>query len=129
MPFQCVVRSATMFFLLWSNTCRYWLSDLLSMSLFFSSFLSPHLKIIVWSSLLLIFQFQSLFFLFIFFSFDPFVKVLFVFNFILRSQFTKNIFFNLILILLIFFLNPFIKVLVVFNFILQSKLMVLCFSI
>jgi len=63
-------------------------------SFFSSSFLFSHLKIIVWPSLLLIFQFQSLFFWFIFFVFDPFVKVLFVFNFILQSQFTKNYIFQ-----------------------------------
>ena len=53
--------------------------------------LSPPPKNTVWSFLLLVFQLQSVFFFFWFLIFilGHFVEVVFVFNFIIKSQFTK----------------------------------------
>jgi hypothetical protein len=65
-----------------------------------------------------------------FFMFDPFIKVLFIVNFILRSYFFICYFFSiwsLFFWFFIFFCNPFVKILLVFNFIFQSKFMVYYF--
>jgi hypothetical protein len=78
---------------------------------------------------LLIFQLWYLFFSFLFFILDPFVKVVFVFNlelqfichvlFFQSSRYSFN--FNF------FFLDHFINFLLVFNFIIQSKFKVYYF--
>jgi len=52
-------------------------------------FLFPSPNITTWPSLLLVFQLKSLIFLFLVFLLVFFVEVLFVFNFVLQSQFTK----------------------------------------
>jgi hypothetical protein len=87
---------------------------------FFFLLLSPQ-KITAQPSWLLAIQFLFLFFWFlIFFYLEPFVEVLFVFNFILPSQFTKyyippmwSLFFRFLFSII----GSFVKVLVVFNFI------------
>jgi hypothetical protein len=96
-------HSCVLFF--WGGTCWWWMDSLVIF--------------------LLVFQLQSLLFWFLIFLLGFFVKVLFVFNYILQFQ-SDIIFYNLILILLIFifFLGPFIKILFVFNFIIQSKFIV-----
>jgi len=68
--------------------------------------------------LLLVFQFQFLLFWFLIFVLDSFVEVLFIFNFIIPSQFTNIIFFNLVLIFLIsnFYLWPSCKKIICFEF-------------
>jgi hypothetical protein len=53
--------------------------------------------------LLLIFQLRFLFFWFFIFVLGYFVKVLFVFNSIIQSQFVMYFFFNLVLFFLVFF--------------------------
>jgi len=60
-----------------------------------------------------------------------FVEVLYVFDFILQSQFIKYYVFQFGFYFLdfYFFLDHFVKVLLVFNFIIQFKLMILCFPI
>jgi hypothetical protein len=89
-PFYHIVGSVTISSFCWCNACLCWWFSLLSADLyFFPYFLSPSLKSIIWPSLLSVFQLQSLFFLFLIFGIDPFVKVLFVFNFIFYSHFTK----------------------------------------
>jgi len=73
--------------------CRLW-SFLSFFLFFFSSFIFPPLKITGWSSLLLIFQLRFLFFWFFIFVLGYFVKVLFVFNSIIQSQFVMYFFFQ-----------------------------------
>jgi hypothetical protein len=74
-----------------------------------------------WSSLLLIFQLQSLFFWYLIFVLDPFVKNLYLFNFILQSQFVMyffsmwSSFFWFLIYFLSFFLNLFIFLISSFN--------------
>jgi hypothetical protein len=53
--------------------------------------------------LLLIFQLRFLFFWFFIFVLGYFVKVLFIFNSIIQSQFVMYFFFNLVLFFLVFF--------------------------
>jgi hypothetical protein len=87
---------------------------------FFFFLLSPQ-KITAQPSWLLAIQFLFLFFWFlIFFNLESFVEVLFVFNFILPSQFTKyyippmwSLFFRFLFSII----GSFVKNLVVFNFI------------
>jgi len=79
--FHCVIGSAAASSCCWCSACwRRW-NRLLSIKFLFN-FLSPPYKIIVWFSLLLIFQLPFLFFWFLILVIDFFVKVLFVFNFI-----------------------------------------------
>jgi len=79
----CWKRRHVLFLLVWHYR-RWWLGfSLVSLSSFIS--LSPPLKIIAWHSLLLLFQLQFLFFLFLIFVFSSFLEVLFVFNLILQS--------------------------------------------
>ena len=105
-PFLCVIRNTVESYSYCCNTCQCWWGDLLLVDhSFFSSFLSRPLKMTAWPSLLLIFQLQSLFFLFLIFFSLHFIEFLFVFNPILESQFVIYCFFNLVLILLIYFLT------------------------
>ena len=70
--------------------------------------------------------------LFFYFCSWSFVEVLFVFNLIIQSQFTKYYIFQFgpySFYFYFFSLALFVKVLLVFNFIIQFKLMILCFSI
>ena len=62
--------------------CRRW-------AFFLLFFLFPSPNITTWPSLLLVFQLKSLIFLFLVFLLVFFVEVLFVFNFVLQSQFIK----------------------------------------
>jgi hypothetical protein len=69
-------------------------------------------KILELSSYLFIFQLWSLFFWFLVFVLDPFVKFWLVFNFIIQSQFVICYFFQFgsyFFLFLIFVLDPFIK--------------------
>jgi hypothetical protein len=78
---------------------------------FFLFFLSPHLKMTTFLSLLLAFQIQFLFFWFLIFFLNPFYKCFICFNFIIQSQLIIYFFsFNLIHIFLIsiFFLVSFV---------------------
>jgi hypothetical protein len=84
--------------------------------LFSCSFLPHPLKSASWSSFL--------FFLFLIFVDDPFIKVLFVFNLVLKLQFLIYFFFQFgpySFLSLVFVFGPLIKVLLIFNFIIQSK--------
>jgi len=69
----------------------HWWSSLTPVDLFFffPSSLSPPLKITVCFFWGLTFQLDPLFFWFLSFDFSSFIEVLFVFNFIIQSQFTK----------------------------------------
>jgi len=90
------------------------------------------LKIITWSSLLLVFQLQSLFFWFIIFFLFLLCKF-YMFSILSFNLNLPNIIYFSIWFLffwfLILFLGSSVKVLLVFNFIFQSKLKVLCFLI
>jgi len=92
MPFRHNIWSFIMFSYCWYNVCRWWLSALSLMSLYF---------------------FYSYFFL------GLFVEVLFVFDFIFQSQFAIYYFFNLILIFLIIFLVFLLNWFFFFNFTIQ----------
>jgi hypothetical protein len=94
----------------------------------FSFFFLFFLKITIWSFWLLVVQLQSLFFWFLIFGLNLFVKVLFIFNFIILFQFIKYY---------ILQFDPisnflpwlFCKSFLGFNFIIQFKLMILCYPI
>jgi hypothetical protein len=85
LPFYYAVGSITMYSSCWCNVSPLvvWFGDNKN---FFPS-LPPN--IVVWPSWLLTFQLQFLLFWFLIFGIGSFVKVLFVFNFIIQSQFTK----------------------------------------
>ena len=80
-----------------------------------SNFQSCHLSIGILT--LIIILLISIFFL------DPYVKFVFVFNFILQSQFVMNCFF-LVCSLFFLFLDFFVQFLFIFNFIPQSRFMI-----
>jgi len=93
------------------------------MDICFPSFISFLLKIIVWPSLLFVFELQSLFFWFWIFFLEPLIEVLFVFNFILPSQFAIYIYiFNLVIIIFFLFFWAFGWIDFFFNFTIQSKI-------
>jgi len=73
------------------DACWWWVGDLSPVEIFF---LSLPYKIIDLSTFLLVFQLQFLFFRFLIFLLCFFVKVLFIFNFILQSQFDISYFFQ-----------------------------------
>jgi len=105
-------------FSMWIGKCQRWWSNLSSMDLSFFLF-SSLLKITAWSYLLMVFQLQSLFFWFLIFILSSFVEVLFVFNFIIQSQFTKYCIFQFGLYFfyfIIFFPWPFYKSFIGFQF-------------
>jgi len=107
--------------------CLWWWFSLLLINLFFYFFLFHSSKITTWPSWLLIFQFQSLLFLFLIFYIGPFVEISFVFFSFFNPNLTNNIFSNFFFSFLrfsIFYLSHFVKV---FNFIIQFKIMVLYF--
>jgi hypothetical protein len=104
---HCVVRSAAMFIFLVKQcvlavVVRFVTSEPF-LFLFFSSFFSPPQKFRVCLSLLLVFQFQSLFFYFVIFLLSLFVEVFFFLVLFFNSNLPNIIFFNFILILLISF--------------------------
>jgi len=83
---------------------------------FFNLFSLSFLKNIKWFFFLSIFQLQFLFFWILVVVLNFFVKVLFVFNFIILSYFVIYIYFFISYLFFwfsIFFLDPFIKVLLV----------------
>jgi hypothetical protein len=108
-PFLCVIRNTVESYSYCCNTCQCWWGDLLLVDhSFFSSFLSRPLKMTAWPSLLLIFQLQSLFFLFLIFVFASFYRIFICFQshpwipicHILFFQFgphSFDLFFNLLL--------------------------------
>ena len=103
-----LLRSVTMFFSIKSSACWHWLSNLSPLSLLFSPiFLFPPQKLYLHLLCCLYFNFNFFYILlFLIIILHPFVEVLFIFNFIIPSQFTNIIFFNLVLILLISIFFP-----------------------
>jgi hypothetical protein len=89
-----VIRNVVVSSFCWYNACLQWFSSLSLMScfFFFPSFLSPYSKIIAWRSWLLVFNFSPYSFDFSFLVLAFFLDVLFVFNVILESHFTKYYF-------------------------------------
>jgi hypothetical protein len=85
---------------------------------FFVSFLFSSSKMTAWSSLLLIFQIQSIFFWFLIFVLGLFVNIYLFWISSFNLNLSYIMFSNLVIILLIFnfFLVLFVKVLFVFNF-------------
>jgi len=119
--FRCVIRIVLMFSSCWCDICLCWWFDLSQLNIcsLKKKILSPPPKNTTWPSLLLmVFKLQSLFFWFLIFYIDHFIEVLFIFNFILQTQFTRYVIlqFGSHFFFLIFFLAHFINVLLVFQF-------------
>jgi len=121
-PFCHIIRNITPSFFFWCSTCQRWWRSLSLIELFFNFFLSSpeNYKLVRF-----VVDILTLVIIFLIFKFllDLYIKVLFVFNFIIQSQ--LSCFFFSILSLFFWFLISFswlfCKVLLVFNFIFQSK--------
>jgi len=107
MPLYHIVGSVVVLFFCWCGTCLLCWSDLSPMCLsFLPSILSPPFEITIWPFWLLVFQLQFLFFFISNFYLGCFVEVLYVFDFILQSQFTKYYVFQFGLYFLDFYFFP-----------------------
>jgi len=122
-PFRHIIRSITTSFSFWCSTCQRWWKSLSLIELFFLFFSLSSLK--NYKLVRFVVDILTLVIIFLIFNFllDLYIKVLFVFNFIIQSQLSCICFsiLSLFFWFLISFSWLFCKVLLVFNFIFQSK--------